>query len=177
MLGSANKNYAHNNPGEKEAFSSTSTPKLKIRQIILRTHVHATESVEKVLSIFKNLFLQELTSKEIRVDNCSGTYGQRITNIEVNLITKKFIQPMMTQLGEMLSDQDKLTLTSEFSQRLDQKYKLYLRIDKQQAFQGRITLATTADAIQMIIAIQNKSPMNPLSVEIVKNYFRTRQLL
>ena len=176
-MGSANKNYAHNNPGEKEASSSISTSKLKIRQIILRTHVHATESVEKVLSIFKNLFLLELTDKEIRVDNCSGAYGQRITNIEVNLITKKFVQPLMAQLGELLGDQDKLTLTTEFSQRLDQKYKFYLRIDKQQAFQGRIALATTADAIQLIIAIQNKTPMNPLSEEIVKNYFRTRQLL
>ena len=176
-MGSTNKQFSHNNSGEKEGNLSTSSPKLKIRQIILRTHAHATESVEKVLSIFQNLFLLELTSKELRVDNCSGAYGQRITNIEIRLTTKKFIQPTITQLGEILDDQDKMTLNQEFSQRLDQKYKFYLRIDKQQAFQGRIQLAHTTDAIQIIIAIQNKTPMIPLSDEIVKNYFKTRQLL
>jgi len=176
-LGSTNKKYLDSIPGEKEGISSTLSPKLKIRQIILRTHVHATESIKRVLSIFQNLLFLELTDKEIRVDNCSGAYGQRITNIEVSLNTKKFVEPVMTHLGEKMSDQDKLTLACEFSQRLDQKYKLYLRIDKQQAYQGRIVLAPTADAIQIIIAIQNKTPMNPLSVDIVKNYFKTRQLV
>ena len=179
-MGSAHKNNVQNKPGEKQGIQNPLSPagiKLKIRQILIRTHVHATESIEKVLKIFQNLLLLELTDKQIRVDNCSGAYGQRITNIEVNLTTKKFIQPLIIQLGEKLSDQNKLTLSNQFSQRLDSKYKLYLRIDKQQAFQGRIELATTPDAIQFMIAIQNKSPMIPLSVDIVKNYFITRQLL
>ena len=156
---------------------STLNPKLKIRQITLRTHAHATESIDKVLSIFANLFSLELILKEIQIDNCSGAFGQRITNLEINLTTKKYIQPMITRLGELLSGQDKLTLNKEFSQRLDHKYKVYLRIDKQSAYNGSVKLATSADAIQFIIAVQNKSPMLPLSGDIVKNYFKTLELL
>ena len=159
------------------SLSENSQPKLKIRQISFRTHAHATESIEKVKGIFTDILGIELNEKEIQIDNCSGTFGQRITNIEVNFKVQKKIKVILSVLTEKLSDSDKKFLSKSFQQRLDEKYKFFFRLDKQYAVIDQVKIARHPDVIQVIVAVQNRNLQIPLTVEIVRDYFKTLNLI
>ncbi len=154
----------------------TDIPKLKIRQIDIRTHAHATESIDKIKKVLQSLFSFSITEKELAIDHCSGQFSQRISSFLLRLKTQKLIKIALNDLAEHLSAVDKEKLASEFTSRLDEKFKFYFRLDKQKSAIGQINLGSKSDTIQIIIMVQNKTPMIPMTQETVKEYFQSEGL-
>ena len=158
--------------------SSTETkPEIKIRQIELRTHVHATESIEKVSNVLLNLVTDEITVKNIVYDNLKGTFGQKITNIKLLIKKQAHITSFLKFIAESFSNDDKLKLSLNFDKRLDGKYKFYFRLDKQLASFGKISLAKKADVIQIIISNLNQAHGQKLEFDHILHYYKSLCLI
>ena len=149
---------------------------LKIRQIEFRTHAHNTESIEKVTNSFLNLIPKEILHESIQINNCTGTFSQKILDILIVLKIQKSIKYVITKIAENLSKKDKTRLKSSFENRLDDKLKFYFRLDKQFLTLGKVRLAETNDVIQITIAIQNKSH-SQITTDNIKKYFMDLNLL
>ena len=152
-------------------------PKLKIRQIEIRTHVHATESLETVSQMLLDLVSDEISKKSLRIDYLSGTYGQKIIDIRLFLKKQTNIKNFIRKLGQYLSSKDKFILRQEFPQRLDRKNKFYFRIEKQQAAMGQIRLADSNDVIQLILSNYNRTPMIKLQPKHFISYYSSINLI
>lgn len=152
-------------------------PKLKIRQIDIRTHAHATESIDKVRNLLQNIFSFDLTENEFIIEHCSGQYGQRISSLLVRLKIQNLIKQAVNDLAQHLSTVEKEKLASEFNSRLDEKHKFYFRLDKQNSAIGHICLGNKSETIQVIIMIQNKTPMIPMTDEIIMDYYQQLHLI
>ena len=146
-------------------------PKLSIRQIEIRTHAHATESIEKVISIFKSLTSDENIKEQIKFGNLTGTFGQRITDLQVALKKKKQIDRFIENIRTELGDSDKFLLFNEFPRRLDNKLKFYLRIDKHMAALNKYQLSTYPNSVQIIIANFNNTPMIKADIDHLISYY------
>jgi len=149
---------------------------LKIRQIEFRAHAHNTESIEKVKNSFLYLIPEEILQESFQVNNCTGTFSQKILDVLIVLKIQKSIQYVIAKIAENLSKEDKILLKSSINNRLDEKLKFYFRLDKQSLALGNVKLANTNDVIQITIAIQNKSHSH-ITSDIIKKYFMDLNLL
>lgn len=149
---------------------------LKIRQIEFRTHAHNTESIEKVKNSFLYLIPKEILQESFQVNNCTGTFSQKILDVLIVLKIQKSIKYVIAKIAENLSKDDKILLKSSMDNRLDEKFKFYFRLDKQSLALGKVKLANTNDVIQITIAIQNKSH-SQITSDNIKKYFMDLNLL
>lgn len=122
----------------------------QISYIDIRFVAHATEDINKVIEAVHNIlppdYLDDILFKSSRVD---GHYGNPITFFETRIknekITKAFIENISSKLGLF----DKEELKRELDRCID-KGSLYIRIDKQAAFQKKVKL-TVPDPIRIRI--------------------------
>lgn len=112
--------------------------------------VHATEDEDKVMQAVQNLFpLKCLDSISFRRQNLHGHHKNPIVLFETRIKDKEIIQAFVENLSPSLSTMDKQNLLEEIG-RYVEKGSLYLRLDKQAAFQGNFKLCT-ADPIRLRI--------------------------
>ena len=80
---------------------------LKVRQIEIRTHAHNTESIKKVKNSFLYLIPEEILQESFQVNNCTGTFSQKILDVLIVLKIQKSIKYVITKFAENLSKEDK----------------------------------------------------------------------
>ena len=119
---------------------------------------------------------KEILEESFQINNCTGTFSQKILDVLIVLKIQKSIKYVIAKIAENLSNEDKIRLNSSFKSRLDNKLKLYFRLDKQFLTLGKVKLAETSDVIQVIIAIQNKSHSH-ITPDNIKKYFMDLNLL
>lgn len=158
-------------------ISITPLPKISIRQIELHTHIHATESVEKVKNLIQHICCDQIQEKDLHIDFLSGVYGQKIGAVSVNIQRQAEMNAFIQSFTSQLSNEDKITLENEFERRLDEKLHFYMRINKQKMAKNQIVLATTPDVIQIILSIQIKTPKLLQARDHVKSFFNDIGLL
>jgi len=125
-------------------------PRSSIAFIDVSLFAHATEDEDKVMRAVQNLFpLKYLDSITFRRQNLHGHHKNPIVLFETRIKDKEIIQTFVENLSSSLSVVDKENLLEEISQYVE-KGSLYLRLDKQAAFQGNFKLCT-ADPIRMRI--------------------------
>lgn len=111
---------------------------------------HATEDESKVIHAVQNLlptkYLDSITFKQ---QNLHGHHKNPIVLFETRIKDKEIIQAFVENLSSNLSIVDKQNLLDEISRHVE-KGSLYLRLDKQAAFQGNFKLCT-ADPIRVRI--------------------------
>ena len=124
--------------------------KVPVAYIHVRFSAHATEDLEKVKTAFYNLLpadgVDELTFKKTAT---KGHYGNPITLFEARIKDKRLIEAFIKKISTNLSESDRekiITGSNVFLERSD----LYLRFDKQAAFQGEFNLQR-ADPIHVRI--------------------------
>ena len=145
--------------------------KIRIRQIELRLHSHATESLPKIQDALKSYLPDELDAKNYSISNMAGSYGNPIRGIEVKITKQKFISDFLENLGQTMPSTDKTQLIKELDQRVDEKYNFYFRIAKQGLMLGKTVLANaTKDIIQIIISFHNLNPKSQLTIDDIRNY-------
>jgi len=129
--------------------------KLPIAYIDIRLSAHATEDPEKTKKAVYNLLpmdhIEEITFKKAVI---KGHYGNPITLFEARIKDKEVIMAIVEKLSTSLSVLDKETMLKE-AKLFVEKSNLYLRLDKQAAFENQIKLHK-ADPIHIRIHFKRK---------------------
>jgi len=126
----------------------------------VRALCHATEKLESV----KQTVLNVIGEAELQVSHTSGHHGNEILIVEARVEDAQ----RGLELFHKLSDSDKEMVLNTLEKRVDESCNLFLRVDKQAAFRGKMTLAQNDDAI----AVRMKVTAYPAKKEIVVRMLR-----
>jgi RNA-binding protein len=130
------------------------------KAVEISVFVHATEDEDKVKQAVKSIAPYEHTFESQRL---SGHYEDPITLIISKTTKKKEATDLFDNLVKKLSSIDKQNLLDNLSNHVDPKGNLYLRLDKQRAYNGRVTLHES-DPIRIKIKFQLPHKADPVFV-------------
>ncbi len=127
-----------------------------IGYIDVRVFAHATEDSEKVLAAVRNLLPINLGESVIfQKTPLTGHHGNPIILFKAKLEDKKVLLEVLQKIGTGLTSLDKEQLECDVKLHLE-KRDLYLRFDKQFAFQGEVRFSQN-DPIHFKVHFKNKS--------------------
>jgi len=115
--------------------------------------IHATEDKDKVIS--KIVKVLSLNSARFQEFNTRGHWGNQIVLLNLSLgqtLAGKILKIIYTSLG----NNKKTTFLSSLGQSIDEKYNLYVRIDKQSICREEISLSDQ-DSIKIKFRPSKKS--------------------
>ncbi|MFH0897284.1 MAG: RNA-binding domain-containing protein [Candidatus Bathyarchaeota archaeon] len=113
-------------------------PRQSVR-IEVSLFIHATEDPEKVLKAVKNIFqLGHDEDIEFERSNLMGYHKNTITMLKIIIREKVRVAAFLKNLFKKLEAQDKTNLCLEFKEYIDSEGTLYMRLDKQEALNGKI---------------------------------------
>jgi len=122
----------------------------------VRVFTHATEDAEKVLAAVRNLLPVELGESAVfQKTRLTGHHGNPIVLFETKLADKPLLPGVLRKIGAGLPVLDKEMLDRDLKLHLE-KRNLYLRFDKQFAFQGEVRFSQN-DPIHFKIHFKNKT--------------------
>jgi RNA binding exosome subunit len=131
--------------------------KTPIGYINVRAFAHATEDPEKVLTAIRNALPKELSENAtFQKTSLTGHHKNPIILFETKLADKQQLPAALEKIAAGLSSIDKETLDSEIKLHLE-KRNLYLRFNKQSAYQGELRFSSN-DPIHFKIHFKNKTP-------------------
>jgi len=104
-------------------------------EITIDVIVHATEDLAKFFESFNEMF--ELKEEEFSISNVMGHFENPITILKAK-ITKKPAREFLQKFLKILSEKQKTEIKQEIEERTENS-TLYIRLDKQEFIQGRIS--------------------------------------
>ena len=141
-------------PLTKRGAAVSSKP--PIGYIDVRVFAHATEDPEKVLTAVRNLLPEALREEVVfQKKQLTGHHGNPISLFEAKLDDKQVLPAVLQKIGAGLTSLDKETLERDMRLHVE-KRNLYLRFDKQLAFQGEVRFSQN-DPIHFKIHFKNKT--------------------
>ncbi len=133
----------------------------------LRVFAHATEDPERVLTAVRNVLPSEsVESVVFKRSDLFGHHGNPIVLFEACIKDKKLAQTVFVKLSSDLRPIDKQVLADEISRHFE-RGNLYIRLDKQEAFLGKLKLGSV-DAIHMHVHF--KKPGASEAVNVCKEF-------
>lgn len=118
-------------------------PQIPVAYVDIRFFAHATEDADKVIEAVQNVLPSGHTEDIVfNKRNLRGHYGNPITFFEAKIKNKEAIRALVENLSSRLSVLDKETLHREIHLHVE-KGSLYVRLDKQAAFEGKLKLCTS----------------------------------
>ncbi len=127
-----------------------------VSYIDVRVFAHATEDPEKVLTAVRNILPVELGGSAVfKKTQLTGHHGNQIVLLETKLVDKQGLVETLRKIGAGLTVLDRDRLGSDMKLHLE-KRNLYLRFDKQYAYQGEVRFSQN-DAIHFKIHFRNKT--------------------
>jgi len=121
-----------------------------ISYIDVRFFAHATENLDKVFEAVRRLLPPDYVDDIVfKKNNLKGHYGNPIVIFDTRIKEKEIIEGIVTVLSSGLGKLDKEMLLREIDLHV-KKGSLYIRLDKQAAFQGEFKLCS-ADPIRVRI--------------------------
>lgn len=135
----------------------------------MRIFVHATEDPDKVMDATRNI-LTTAYSDEILFtkDNLKGYYGNPITLLKTEIRKKPIIKAFVETIASKLSEEGKNTLLTSIERHVDESGNLYLRLDKQAAFCGRLE-PTYEDPIRIQLRLNLRQKSTDKIVELCRS--------
>jgi RNA binding exosome subunit len=138
---------------ERGAFVSS---KPSIGYVDVRVFAHATEDPEKVLTAVRNILPEELGECVVfRKTDLTGHHGNPIFLFETKIEDKQVLPAILQKIGAGLTALDKEQLAGELKLHLE-KRNLYLRFDKQAAFQCQVRFSQN-DPVHFKMHFKNKT--------------------
>ena len=119
-----------------------------VREVEVSTFSHATEDEDKVENAIKNLLPEENRGLWITRKTLKGYHGDPITIVTGKIRTKKGATGVLRRVVQEFSSLDQQRLLDELEERLDEGGNLYIRLDKQNAYLGKVRLLET-DPVKM----------------------------
>jgi RNA binding exosome subunit len=123
----------------------------------LRAFAHQTEDPDKVKTALVRAAQAEPGKLEVTTSAAEGSHGNRI----VILDAEQRSAPATKRLFEALLRDDPAgfrRMVDETPRRLDEHLNFHFRLDKQEAFLGRLRLATDEDAITLRGKLRSFAP-------------------
>lgn len=122
--------------------------KASVAYVEVRVFAHATEDLEKVLTAARNTLPVESAGTVVfKKTDLTGHHGNPITLFEAKLKNKKAAEAFLEKLSSRLEIMDKEVLSNEIERHLE-KGNLYIRLNKQSAYLGKVKLGST-DSIHL----------------------------
>jgi RNA binding exosome subunit len=111
-----------------------------IAYIDIRVFSHATEDENKIIEAVKKILPADHLEKIVlEKHTLHGHYGNPITFFETRIKDKEVLKAIVENLSSHLNTLDKEELRSRISE-YSEKGSLYIRLDKQAAFEGEFKL-------------------------------------
>ena len=133
---------------------------IKINDIRITCSAHATEDLEKVKDAMLFLLPEKLRNKEeIVALEIDGHAGNPIYLLDLVVKQRRKVLEIVKYLSELLDDTDKEFLFDDLDSCFGEDNCLYLRINKQDAFNGILTFDEKDNTIKLVIKLviyQNK---------------------
>ncbi|MCE4602945.1 MAG: hypothetical protein F7B18_07170 [Desulfurococcales archaeon] len=124
---------------------------MPVKSLVVRVYVHATEDEAKVLEALRNVApLDDIEEAEIEVEEYEGHYGNPI-KVYTYKLRGQAARQVATGILSKLSSLDRSQVASSLEDRVDKTGTLHIRLSKQEALQGRITLYESDDVIKVEI--------------------------
>ncbi|MEM2909853.1 MAG: RNA-binding domain-containing protein [Nitrososphaerota archaeon] len=124
---------------------------MKVLSVTARVICHATEDERKVLKALENI-LGGIEGGSLKREGLSGHYGDPIVLLTLELKDENRTRTVLENLKKGLSIAEKLMLASEAFEEKGQEGVLYIRLDKQSAYLGRLKLSER-DAVRLELRI------------------------
>ncbi|MFQ5758783.1 MAG: RNA-binding domain-containing protein [Candidatus Bathyarchaeia archaeon] len=126
-----------------------------VAYIDVRFSVHATEDPDKVIKAVRQVLPADYADDVVfKKKTLRGHYRNPITLFETRIKKKEIVKALLTNVFSNLKEPDRESLLEEIDLHME-KGSLYVRLDKQAAFQGEMKLCT-ADPIRVRIRFRKK---------------------
>jgi len=137
--------------------------KIPIAYIDISFFAHATEDEDKVIEAARRLLPATLAERiDFERNSLRGHYGNPITLFETKIKEKDMVRAVLENFSSNLGVLDKETLLREINLHVE-KGNLYLRFDKQAAFQGTFKLGV-ADPIRVRLRFKRSRLENVVQI-------------
>lgn len=120
---------------------------------------HATENIEKVRAAILNIVPEELrqeSEKWMSALMLEGFYGNPISLLRLTIDRAEMASKLFSYIIKNLDHEDFSKLNSTLYDRLDSSGNLYIRLDKQSAYRGRLKLYEGDDVIKIRIKLSRQ---------------------
>ena len=138
-----------------------------IHNISYRTFVYGTEDEEKVMTAIGYLFSNSLPEKSISEDH----FGNKIIVLTDKITKKRTNRDFIAFLNDTLSSEDKNIIKEELNRRMDEKGNLFLRFDKQLAYEQILKLTRSGNAIHVRIKIASYPVSKENAIKVAEKLF------
>ncbi len=144
---------------------------IRIRDVVISTIAHATESFEKVEEAIMNIItpdLRDLYRSKITYEDTIGYYKDPIRVYRLKISQRDSDQVIKWILGKLSRSEFEILLLS-LEDRYDKKSRrIFIRLSKQDAFLGEVSLGFDDDIIHISIGVSNVK-----SIKDLENYLRS----
>ncbi len=150
---------------------------IEVTEITITTHCHATEDIEKVKKALLNVIPRELQgSTKIYMEVLHGYYGNPITKLKTSFEKNEALL-VLKHILSSLSKTDVSYMLSSLELRYYKKgNKIFLRLDKQAAYLGKLVLYEGDDAIVAEISFSTLKSLDTVKEYINKLYMELQNV-
>lgn len=129
--------------------------KTQVSYIDVRFSVHATEDPDKVIQAVQQVLPSDYVDDIVfKRNTLRGHYRNPITLFETRIEKREIVEALLKNVFSNLEEPDKESLLREIDLHVADG-SLYLRLDKQAAFQGEMKLCTS-DPIRVHVRFRKK---------------------
>ncbi len=125
----------------------------RIEKLSLQVLCHATEDQNKVLKAVRNVLGDVADKASISSETLKGHYGDPVTIMRIYLLDEKACEEVFLRILSSLSGFEREELWSERTKKGKHGGKLYVRLDKQEAFLGRMR-QSDKDPIRIVVDVR-----------------------
>ena len=119
------------------------------------------------MASISHIFSNPLPEKTINEDH----FGNKIIVLSEKITKKRTNKDIISFLNENLSEEDKNIIKKELSRRMDEKGSLFLRFDKQLAYDEKLKLTYSGNAIHVRIKIASYPVSKENAMKVAKKLF------
>ena len=141
-----------------------------VHTVELTTLVHATEDESKVRRAVLNLLPPDVYPPAFEAVKLKGYYGDPITVLKLNVTHRKPATELLEHIVKRLSSLDVTSLLDGLTQHVDESRNLYMRLDKQKAYTGKVVLERH-DSIRVKARLRLPHKADP--VESIRTYIES----
>lgn len=117
---------------------------------------HATEDPGKVERAMLTFVPEDLQANvRIKKSRVEGYYGNPVLIMKIVIRDKDVIRRVIEHITSRMDSLDKSFLESTFNLRVNKSKNLYMRFDKDDAYNGKLTLSDSGDVVKVTISFSS----------------------
>lgn len=128
---------------------------VRLTSVDYAVFIHVTEDFNKVIKAVESLIPPKLRDgKNIEVEDTYGHYDNPIRIARISFRNPEQAIQAFAWIWKGFSDFDKEYIIRNLELHLDEKLRLYMRLDKQEAFLGLVRLSSSDDVIKVVFSFK-----------------------